>query len=240
MVTLRVRLQARADEFSLDVSFETSAGITALFGPSGAGKSLTLRHVAGLERGAGGRIELGARVLFDAGEGVHLAPRMRRVGMVFQEYALFPHMSAGANVGYGLGGMAPPEKRARIEELLEMVDLAGFADRVPASLSGGERQRVALARALAPEPELLLLDEPFAALDFRVRRGLRAMLADVQARSGIPMVLVTHALADVRHLSDHLVLLDGGRVVGAGPTAELMADPGSPEAAELLLSDEDP
>jgi molybdate transport system ATP-binding protein len=238
MVSLSVDLRARIGDFELDVAFETGAGITALFGPSGAGKSLTLRHVAGLARGREGTIALGDRTLFDAAAGVHLPPRDRRIGLVFQEYALFPHLSVAGNVGYGLHGRPRDERTRRVEHLLEMIELGGYGSRAPGSLSGGERQRVALARALAPGPELLLLDEPFAALDFRVRRELRRMLRALQRETGIPMVLVTHAHSDVRELSDTLVLLDRGRVVARGDTGTLLAHPGSEEAA-LLLETED-
>ncbi len=231
---LLVRLQTRRGAFALDVAFETPGGVTALFGPSGAGKSLTLRHLAGLERGAQGRIELAGRTLFAGDRDIDLPPRERGVGMVFQEYALFPHMSVAANVGYGLQALARTERRGRVVDLLERVGLAGYGARRPESLSGGERQRVALARALAPEPGLLLLDEPFGALDFRVRRGLRRELRALHEATGVPMVLVTHSLAEVRELSDHLVLLDRGRVVGTGATEALLAEPPNEVAAELL------
>jgi len=238
MVSLHVDVRARLGTFELDVAFEARGGITALFGPSGAGKSLALRHVAGLARGREGRIVLGERVLFDAAEGIHVPPRDRRIGLVFQEYALFPHLSVGSNIAYGLHRLPRTERSVRALELLRLVELEGYADRTPDSLSGGERQRVALARALAPEPDLLLLDEPFAALDFRVRRELRGMLWALQRRTGIPMVLVTHALSDVRELADRVVLLDGGRVVASGPTERLLAAPGTAEAAALLTGED--
>jgi len=219
--------------FLLDTAFQGSGGITALFGPSGAGKTLTLRSIAGLARPDAGRITVGERVLFDSGAGVDLPARERGVGYVFQEYALFPHRDVAWNVGFGVRG-GRGARRERVRELLELVGLTGFGSRFPRELSGGERQRVALARALAPEPELLLLDEPFSALDLRVRRRLRAELLRIQGATRVPMVLVTHDLAEIRHLADHLVLYDGGRVLRAGPAPEVLQDPGSPEAAELL------
>ncbi|MEX2465781.1 MAG: ATP-binding cassette domain-containing protein [Gemmatimonadota bacterium] len=234
MVTLSVRLEARVSDFALDVAFDTSEGITALFGPSGAGKTLTLRHLAGLERAMRGRVALGDRVLFDADAGVHRPPRERRIGLVFQDYALFPHLSVQGNVGYGLHGRSRAERLRRVEALLELVGLPGYEARTPRSLSGGERQRVALARALAPEPELLLLDEPFAALDFRIRAGLREGLAEIHRHTGVPMVLVTHALEDVRALAAGLVLIDRGRVVASGRTNVLLEAPPSAAAAMLV------
>jgi ABC-type sulfate/molybdate transport systems ATPase subunit len=216
----------------------SNAGITALFGPSGAGKTLTLRHLAGLARARSGRIRLGERVLFDSATGIHLPPRARRIGLVFQEAALFPHLSVAGNVGYGMSGLRRDVRTDRVDELLDLVRLPGYGERRPRSLSGGEAQRVALARALAPGPSLLLLDEPFAALDFRVRRELRSELLRLGRLTGIPMILVTHSLADVKALSRTLILLDRGRVVASGPTDRLLADPGTPEAAALLDAEE--
>ncbi|MEX2528816.1 MAG: ATP-binding cassette domain-containing protein [Gemmatimonadota bacterium] len=238
---LEVAIEGAVDAFRLDVAFQTSHGITALFGPSGAGKSMTLRYLAGLARPTSGFIRLGDRVLFqDAPHGppIHVHPRRRRVGMVFQDYALFPHLNVGKNVAFGLHRQSSEERRTRVGELLELVGLEGYERRPPRTLSGGERQRVALARALAPEPELLLLDEPFAALDFRVRRGLRDALSEIQTRTGIPMILVTHSLADVRRLSSSLVVLDDGRVVASGATASLLASPPTPEVAALVSADD--
>lgn len=237
-MTLRVALRSRVGDFDLDVTFEASAGITALFGPSGAGKSLTLRHVAGLARADQGRITLGDAVLFDSEANVYIRPQKRRIGLVFQEYALFPHRSVSGNIGYGMPGRPRAERDRTVGELLEMTGLTGYERRRPGDLSGGERQRVALARALAPQPELLLLDEPFAALDFRVRRELRESLRSLHERTGVPMVLVTHSLEDVRSLADSLVLLDRGRVIAAGPTTEILEAPPSPEA-RLLVHTED-
>ena len=234
---LQVSLRARREDFRLEMAFEAPAGITALFGPSGAGKSLTLRHLAGLEGGAEGEIVVAGRTLFHAARGIDLPARHRRMGMVFQDYALFPHLDVAGNVGFGLDALPAAERHARVEALLGEVDLAGYGSRRPSTLSVGERQRVALARALAPEPDLLLLDEPLAALDFRVRRGLREFLLALHRRTGVPMVLVTHSLADVRVLSDHLVVVDRGRVVASGPTDALLDHPPNPEAEELLLGE---
>jgi len=233
-MSLRVNLRATVGSFRLDVSFQTGAGVTALFGPSGAGKSLTLRHIAGLERANEGLIDLGGRVLFDSESGIHLRPRERKIGLVFQDYALFPHLDVAGNISYGLHGRSRTKREGRVKELLELTGLSGNEGRRPNKLSGGERQRIALARALAPEPDLLLLDEPFAALDFRVRRGLRDELRSLHGRTGVPMILVTHSLEDVRALSDELVLIDAGRLVAAGRTSDLLASPPSDDARALV------
>jgi molybdate transport system ATP-binding protein len=234
VVTLSVAILARRGGFTLDARFDAPPGVTGIFGPSGAGKTLTLRCIAGLDRPDAGRIALGSRVLADRAAGVDLPPRERRIGYVFQQYALFPHLGVLDNVTYGLAALPRPERRERGRELLAKVGLAGYEARRPRELSGGEQQRVALARALATGPELLLLDEPFAALDQRVRGRLRSELLRLHELTGTPMLLVTHDLAEVRQLTSHLVLYEDGRVLRAGDTGEVLRDPGSEAAAELL------
>jgi molybdate transport system ATP-binding protein len=232
-VSLDVELLYRVGEFELDVRFATRGGITALFGPSGAGKTLTLRAIAGLIRPQSGRVAVADHLLFDSRQGLDVPTRRRRIGYVFQQYALFPHLHVADNVGYALDG----DRRARterIEQLLRLVGLQGYGTRMPRQLSGGEQQRVALARAMAPRPDLILLDEPFSALDARVRRRLRAELRRIHETTGVPMVLVTHSYREMRELADWLVLYDGGRVLRSGATAEVLGDPGSEQAAALL------
>lgn len=220
---IAVDVQRTLGSFHLNVAFSAPAGITALFGPSGSGKTLTLRCVAGLLRPDRGRVALGQRVLYDDASNVDLATRDRRIGYVFQHYALFPHLSAAANIAYGLHEASPMDRSARVKELLEMVGLAGFAERHPQELSGGQQQRVALARALAPRPDLVLLDEPFAAIDSFVRDHLREQLRAIHARTQVPMVLVTHDVADVRRLADTVVLYGHGAVLEVGATADVLA-----------------
>jgi molybdate transport system ATP-binding protein len=231
-VSVSISLALDLPGFALRVAFEVGGGITALFGPSGAGKSMTLRSIAGLAAPRG-RVEVSGRVLLDTDADLDVLPRERRIGYLFQQYALFPHLSVEGNVGYGLRRHSRVERAARVAELLSLVGLEGYGGRRPHELSGGQQQRVALARALAPRPELLLLDEPFAAVDLRVRRRLRAELRRIHDVTGTPMLLVTHDLAEVRQLSDSLVVLDHGRVVRAGSTAAVLADPDS-AVAELM------
>jgi molybdate transport system ATP-binding protein len=222
-ISASIRLDLRS--FPLRVHFEVGDGITALFGPSGAGKTVTLRCVAGLARPQQGRIVVSERVLLDTAAAIDVPPRERRIGYLFQQYALFPHLSVERNIGYGLHRLDRRRRAERVEALLDMVGLEGYGARRTRELSGGQQQRVALARALAPEPDLLLLDEPFAAVDVRVRRRLRAELRRIHQVTGTPMLLVTHDLAEVRQLADSLVVLDRGEVLRAGTTAEVLADP---------------
>ncbi len=218
-----VDVQRALGPFRLSVRFAAPAGITALFGPSGSGKTLTLRCITGLLTPDAGSVALGQRVLYDRSAGVDLPTRDRRIGYVFQHYALFPHLSAAANIGYGLHELSPADRSARVRELLEMVGLAGFADRHPQQLSGGQQQRVALARALAPRPDLILLDEPFAAIDSFVRDHLREQLRAIHVRTEVPMILVTHDVADVRRLADTVVLYGHGSVLEVGATSDVLA-----------------
>ncbi len=213
-------------EFHLQVTFGVDDGITALFGPSGAGKTLTLRSIAGLTTPQSGRIVVSSRTLFDSEAAIDVPPRRRGIGYLFQQYALFPHLTVEQNVGFGLHREPTLARSRRVEAMLSLVGLEGLGRRRPDQLSGGQQQRVALARALAPEPDLLLLDEPFAAVDLRTRRRLRSELRRIQEATSTPMIHVTHDLADVRQLSESLVVLDGGQVLQVGSTESLLADPG--------------
>jgi sulfate transport system ATP-binding protein len=205
-----------------DVSLEVPDGsLVALLGPSGSGKSTLLRIVAGLEQPDSGRVEI-------HGEDVTPAPPQKRgIGFVFQHYAAFKHMSVRDNVAFGLTIRREPKdaKRARVDELLEIVGLTGWADRHPAQLSGGQRQRMALARALAVRPRVLLLDEPFGALDANVRQELREWLRRLHDEVHVTTVLVTHDQEEAMAISDRIVVLDHGRVQQAGPPRELYEQP---------------
>ena len=231
MTRLCFRLRWARGDFSLDAALELPPGVTALVGPSGCGKSSLLRLLAGLERPADGFIRLGDQVWFDAGRGVCLAPQRRRVGLVFQDYALFEHLTVAENVAFGV---ARPGRRARVRRWLRRLGLEELAGRRPHQLSGGQRQRVALARALAPDPDLLLLDEPFSALDGHRRAGLRDGLAALLEEAPRPVLLVTHDLDDARRLAPWTAVMVDGRLLRHGPTAEVFRDPGSATAARVL------
>lgn len=209
-------VSAPGAQFHLRARFESSSRRIALFGPSGSGKSLTLLALAGLLKPRSGRIEVRGRTFLDTDGGVNLPARRRKVGMVFQDYALFPHLSVRDNVAFGLKpflGRLQPAHRRRVDELLELCGLASLAGRRPAQISGGQRQRTALARALATEPDLLLLDEPFTALDQPLRERMRAELFAILERFAMPMVMVSHDLDDVDHFAQTLVAFGHGRVL---------------------------
>ena len=215
--------------FHLDVAFQSDASRLVLFGPSGAGKSLTLMAIAGLMRPDGGHVRLEGRALFDAKTSVFMKPRDRALGYLFQDYALFPHLTVRQNVAFGLvHGVRNPSKRidrervpvSRVNQWLATFELDTLADRYPDQLSGGQRQRTAFARALVGEPRALLLDEPFAALDGPLRRRLREDLLALQSRLALPMILITHDEGDVEMFGDCVVAIDAGRVVDIANTRE--------------------
>ncbi len=240
MSVLDVRLVKSLGSFELDTAWRADAGFTVLFGYSGAGKSLTLSMLTGTVRPDVGRVALGERVLVDSRAGVFVPPQLRRFGYVSQGALLFPHMTAAGNVEYALPGVPRSERRERARSILEELGVAMLAERRPHELSGGQRQRVALARALAAQPELLLLDEPFSALDLPVRAEMREVLQAAQERYGIPVVMVTHDLYEAMYLADTLVVYSGTGVTQVAPPAEVHANPATPEIRRLVRSMELP
>ncbi len=231
---LEVTLRSRLADFTLDVSWVAGDGVCVLFGPSGSGKTVTLQCLAGLVRPDAGRIVLDGRVLFDGAAGVDVAPQSRRVGYVFQGYALFPHLSVRANVAFGLRDRAPMERARRTAEVMERLGLGGLEERYPGELSGGQKQRVALGRALATEPTFVLLDEPLSALDLPLRRALRDELGGILKDWGVPAVLVTHDLVEAYQLGDRVIVYDAGRVQQASSRGELLRKPASESVARIL------
>jgi molybdate transport system ATP-binding protein len=208
--------------------------VLAIFGPSGSGKTTILRAIAGLSTPAVARVRAGGATWTDTQAHVFEPPYRRAVGFVFQEYALFPHLTAAGNVMTALGHRPAHERRPRAEKLLAQVHLAGHLDRRPHELSGGERQRVALARALAREPAVLLLDEPFAAVDRTVRRRLQGEIDALRRTLDIPLVLVTHDFDDVLRLATHLLVLDQGRAIATGTLVDLTSRPDLPWLREAV------
>ncbi len=231
---LSLSITKRFPGFTLDVAWEADDPVVVLFGPSGAGKTLTLQCLAGLVKPDRGRIALNGRVLFEGATETNLPPRSRRLGYVFQGYALFPHLTVEENVQFGLKGRPRAERRERARLVLERLALTGLEGRYPRELSGGQQQRVALGRALAPDPDLLLLDEPLSALDAPLRRQLREELGLVIREWGKATVLVTHDLAEAYQLADRIVVYEGGQVLQAAPKSELLWQPTSERVARLI------
>ncbi|AKP89407.1 ABC transporter ATP-binding protein [Achromobacter xylosoxidans] len=217
-VDLRIRKNMVSGErhFSLDVAFSSKSKRIALFGPSGAGKSLTLRAVAGLLRPDAGRIEINGRVLFDSDARLSVAPQARRVAYLFQDYALFPHLTVAQNIAFGSrrGWLNPPRRAVSAEarRWVDAFELGAILGSYPHEISGGQKQRVALARALMLKPEILLLDEPFSALDAQLRGKMRQELDTLQRQLDVPMLLITHDPADVEALADEVFELRDGKV----------------------------
>jgi molybdate transport system ATP-binding protein len=242
-VDIRKILRSRDREFRLEASFSAEHDRIVVFGPSGSGKSITMQCIAGLLRPDEGCIQIGERVLFDSAARIDLRPQVRNVGFVFQDYALFPHLTVEQNIGFGLKDSfargVDGEAAARVQQFLTLFELESLAHSHPRNLSGGQRQRVALARALIRKPDLLLLDEPLSALDPLLRDRVRRELAETQLRFKVPMVVITHDPADVEALAENLVVFDHGRVArvlnlkdsGAG------ASPAQRELLDQALAD---
>jgi len=239
---MALEVMARADgPIALDVSFRVDSGeVLALVGHSGSGKTTLLRTIAGLWRPQTARVTVGGQTWLDIAARIDLPAHRRRVGFVFQNYALFPHMTAAQNVMAAMDRTDRAQARAEAARLLELVNLTGYVDRMPAELSGGQQQRVAVARALARKPQTLLLNKPFSAVDRPTRERLQAEVIALRAHLRMPVVLVTHDMNEAQLMGDRMLVIDQGRVVRQGTTAEVMSDPnalramGIREVAALL------
>lgn len=231
-----LRVVLRQDQpIGLSVELTCACGeLLALVGPSGSGKTSILRAITGTLRVRAGYVGVDGEVWFDSERGIFVPPHRRRVGIVFQSYALFPHMTARANVEMALGHLPRRKRGERARELLARVHLQGLEERKPSQLSGGQRQRVAVARALAREPAVLLLDEPFSAVDKATRERLYREIATLRRDLGMPIVLVTHDLDEARMLADRMTILHRGRTLQTGTPAEIVARPATAEVARLV------
>lgn len=223
-MTLEVRLRHRLGAFALDAAFEAPAGVTVLFGRSGSGKTTIVNAVAGLLRPDEGRIALHGRVLTATAAGVHVPPHHRRVGYVFQDGRLFPHLSVAGNLAYGRR-LAPRAERQDPARIARLLGIESLLDRRPGALSGGEKSRVAIGRALLAAPRLLLADEPLAALDEPRKAEILPYLERLAGEALVPILYVTHSPAEVARLAATVVALQDGRVIRQGPAAEVLADP---------------
>lgn len=232
---LKVEIRKKLRAFTLDISFQTGNGCLGILGSSGCGKSMTLKSVAGIVTPDSGKIALSRsdneRVLYESGKKLNVRPQERRVGYLFQNYALFPNMTVKDNIAAGIRSRADGD--LRIRQMIERFRLEGLENSYPGRLSGGQQQRVALARILAYEPEVLLLDEPFSAMDTYLREGLRLELARVLADYDGVTVMVTHDRDEAYQLCEQLLLLDHGAVIAAGKTREIFKRPGTCQAARL-------
>lgn len=220
--------------FSLDLEFQAAAGVTVLFGPSGAGKTLTLDSIAGFVRPDEGRILLDDEILFDAPTRVHLPPQARHCGYVFQNYALFPHMTLRENLEFAAERRPRLERHRRVNEMLEKFHLTDVSGRRPHELSGGQKQRCSIARALIGAPKILLLDEPARGLDAPLRNELYAVLRQVREEFRTPILLVTHDLDECFELGEEMLVLRDGKVVQSGTPAKILEQPVNVEVARLL------
>ncbi len=226
-------LERTLENFTLRIALDARSGAVGLLGPSGSGKSMTLRMIAGVSRPDRGRIVLNGRVLFDSATGCDIPAARRRIGVVFQDYALFPHLTVAENVGFGLARMPKDEGRARIVKQLESMGIPELAHRYPRQISGGQRQRVAIARCMVMEPDALLLDEPFAALDPHLRRRTEEQLRATLTGFSGPVVFVTHDMEEAFRFCSELQVLDSGRVIATGPKHQLFECPRTVAAARL-------
>lgn len=237
---LEVDIERQLGAFRLQAAFATmNAAVTALFGRSGAGKSSLIAAIAGLLRPDRGRIAMDGMVLFDRSARRDLAPRRRRIGLVFQDGRLFPHYSVRGNLLYGLERVVPEDRRLGFDQVVEPLGIAHLLDRRPSTLSGGEKQRVAIGRALLASPRLLLMDEPLASLDGERKAELLPLIAQLPREFGIPIVYVSHSVGEILRLADRLVLIEDGRVVVAGDLEDVTARADFAKIA-AIAGDEEP
>ena len=230
---LSLKVGKRFPGFSLECEAIVEDGVTALFGPSGSGKTTLLNCIAGVISPDEGRIEALGRVLYSSADGARVPPEKRRFGYVLQEPALFPHMNVWGNVVYGYDLTRRQDRRLEPDQLMELLQLGPLRERDVRTLSGGERQRVALARALAVSPDMLLLDEPLASLDWAMRGVIIRYLKQIRVELGTPMLYVSHSISEVLALADTTIVVSGGKIVAQGPTSRVLVDPTLSHVAEL-------
>ena len=233
-MSLYVDIHKKLGKFSLDITLETSGGVTGLLGASGEGKSMTLKCIAGIEKPDRGKIILDGVTLFDSDKRINLTPQERKVGYMFQNFALFPNMNVRRNILCGLRDkQSRAQKERELARMLDLMQLSGLEKHRPHQLSGGQQQRVALARIMIGGPRLLMLDEPFSSLDSHLRSQLQIEIKKLLDDFGKDVLMVTHSRDEAYRLSERIALIDGGRIIALGGTKALFADPGSRQAALL-------
>ena len=231
---LRVKVKKNVNGFSLDAEWEIGNELAVLFGCSGAGKSLTLQMIAGLLSPDQGSIHLNERIYFDSSSGRNLPPQERSCGYVFQDLALFPHMTIRENILYGAHGLSKVEREQQAGNMIERFRITGLENKYPSEISGGQKQRVALARALIRRPDALLLDEPFSALDNPLRVEMQQFLKEVHRKFPIPIVFVTHDVLEAYSLADKIIIYANGSVAQSGTPKEVFTNPASKEVEQLV------
>jgi molybdate transport system ATP-binding protein len=222
---IKVNVARRIANFNLEVDFRSDAGVTALFGRSGSGKTTLVNAIAGLARPDHGRIEVNGECLFDSARGIDVPVEQRRIGYVFQEGRLFPHLTVRGNLNYGYSLAAPRRRYVELDKVVALLGLERLLERRPANLSGGEKQRVAIGRALMASPRVVLMDEPLAALDNPRKREILHYIDYLHAEIKVPIVYVTHAVDEILRLADFVVLMAAGKVVATGKPSEVMGRP---------------
>jgi len=231
---LEVKIKRALPGFSLDVGFSVDGDILGILGPSGSGKTMTLKCIAGLIQPDEGLIKLNNRVLFDSSKSLNLSPQVRKVGLVLQNYGLFPHLTASKNIAYGIRNSTRSEINDRVSVLIEKMGLNGLEHRYPRQLSAGQQQRVAIARALAPGPEVLLMDEPFSALDSVTKEQMELELLGIRDFYKGSIILVTHNLAEAYRLSSRLAIYESGRIAQCDHKEKIICSPASRKVAKML------
>jgi len=231
---LLVILKKKVNGFSLDVAWEIGDELAVLFGYSGSGKSMTLQMITGLMRPDEGIVRSYSKIYFDSAASIDLPPQVRTFGYVFQDLALFPHMTVIRNILFGASDVPKREKLSRAQEMIEAFKLTGLENRYPSEISGGQKQRVAFARALIRHPEVLLLDEPFSALDQPLRMEMRHFLKEVRQRFSIPIILVTHDFDEAAFLAEKIIVYSQGKIAQIGSLAQVVEQPASSTVQKLV------
>jgi molybdate transport system ATP-binding protein len=234
MTQLSLKLFTRVNSFTLDIDWEMENELVVLFGLSGAGKSMTLNLLAGLARAERGFIRLGNDILFDSSQDIFVPPQKRAIGYVFQDLALFPHMTVRQNISYGAFGLHGDERKETVQKMMDILYIERFAEKYPSEISGGQKQRVALARVLVRKPEMLLLDEPFTALDISLRLEMQKLLIELRTKFAIPVVLVTHDLYEAYTVADRIIVYSEGKIAQTGSPYNIFHVPVNPDVKALV------
>ncbi len=233
-MSLKFSLKKSLHDFSLDIELSLNNELAVLFGPSGSGKSVTLNMLSGIIKPENGIVNINGRDVFNSEKNINIPMRDRRIGYLFQDYALFPHMTVFENIAYGISHLSKIKIKSKVEELLNLMRLEGLENRYPSQISGGQKQRTALARTLAAEPEILLLDEPFSALDYQVREKLRQELIAIHERFPITTLFVTHDMEEAFMLGERIAVINNGRVEQFGTREEVFYKPKTRNVAKFI------